>query len=91
MFGNVEDESIRRLRGTVSSVINKMIGKPFNTTKIWSTVEVLSIDNIDFSARSKFNQSFPNLRSLELRSIISEDSSFIEVSLPKLEHLGIIR
>lgn len=90
MIANVEDETIRRLRGTVASVINKMIGEPFNTTKIWSTVEILVIDKIYFSAKFKFNQSFPNLRNLQVRSIILEDSSIIEVNLPHLEHLGII-
>lgn len=76
------------LRG--SSVAQELSRNPLRIIRACPTLETLDAEGVYIEASLQMANIFPNLRSLNLRSIVTSDPSFVEVTMPRLEHLGIM-
>lgn len=90
LFNNIAcDDPIEFLIRKVKRKKN-ILRNPLVFANRCSTLERLTVDNIYIDSKFfKVNAFFPNLRSLDLLLIGASDPTFIEVTIPNLEHLGI--
>lgn len=69
--------------------VKEMARNPLRLNMACPTLQELQAENVYFEPNLQLNVCFPNLRSLNLLAIAASDPSFIEVNLPKLEHMGV--